>query len=171
MEKGYLHVYTGNGKGKTTAAFGLALRAAMAGKKVFIGQFVKSMRYHETEIESTLPQIHTEQFGRGCFIGREVEEEDRTAARKGQDPGREAQSGNYYELVALEKLNIALYFGLLTAGEVLDVLNDRGEQVEAVVTGRYAPQELINAADLVTEMTEIKHYYQKGVESRDGIDR
>lgn len=69
------------------------------------------------------------------------------------------------------ELNIALYFGLLTAGEVLDVLNDRGEQVEAVVTGRYAPQELINAADLVTEMTEIKHYYQKGVESRDGIDR
>ena len=100
-----------------------------------------------------------------------MEEEDRTAARKGLERCREALSGKDYELVVLDELNIALYFGLLTAGEVLDVLNDRGEQVEAVVTGRYAPQELINAADLVTEMTEIKHYYQKGVESRDGIDR
>lgn len=171
MEKGYLHVYTGNGKGKTTAAFGLALRAAMAGKRVFVGQFVKSMCYHETEVESILPQIHTEQFGRGCFIGRNPEEADKKAARQGLDRCREALSGKEYDLVILDELNMALYFGLLTAGEVLEALHNRGGQVEAVVTGRYAPQELINAADLVTEMTEIKHYYQKGVESRDGIDR
>ena len=169
IEKGYLHIYTGNGKGKTTAAFGLALRAAMAGKKVFIGQFVKSMRYHETEVESILPQIHTEQFGRGCFIGRNPA--DKKTARQGLDRCREALSGKEYDLVILDELNIALYFGLLTAGEVLEALHNRGEQVEAVVTGRYAPQELIDAADLITEMTEIKHYYQKGVESRDGIDR
>ena len=82
MEKGYLHVYTGNGKGKTTAAFGLALRAALAGKRVFVGQFVKSMRYHETGIESLLPRIHTEQFGRGCFLDRSAEEE--TARLRGK---------------------------------------------------------------------------------------
>ena len=171
MEKGYLHVYTGNGKGKTTAAFGLALRAAMAGKRVFVGQFIKSMRYHETEVESILPQIHTEQFGRGCFIGHEPEGADKEAAQKGLERCREALAGLDYDLVILDELNIALYFGLLTTGEVLEVLNDRGKQVETVITGRYAPQELIDAADLVTEMTEIKHYYQKGVESRDGIDR
>ena len=171
MEKGYLHVYTGDGKGKTTAAFGVALRAAMAGKRVFVGQFVKSMRYHETKVESLLPQIHTEQFGRGCFIGRNPEEADKEAARKGLDRCREALSGREYDLVILDELNIALYFGLLTTEEVLNALLNRGELVEAIVTGRYAPQGLIDAADLVTDMAEIKHYYQKGVESRDGIDR
>lgn len=171
MEKGYLHVYTGNGKGKTTAAFGLALRAAMAGKRVFVGQFVKSMRYHETDVESVLPQIRTEQFGRGCFIGRKIEGEDREAARKGLERCREALSGADYDLVVLDELNIALDFGLLTVEETLKVLTGRGQGVEAVVTGRYAPPELIDAADLVTEMNEIKHYYQKGVKSRDGIER
>ncbi len=171
IEKGYLHIYTGNGKGKTTAAFGLALRAAMAGKRVFVGQFVKSMRYHETEVEAILPQIHTEQFGRGCFIGRNPEEADKEAVREGLDRCREALAGQDYDLVILDELNIALYFGLLDIGEVLNVLHNREDRVEVVVTGRYAPQELIDMADLVTEMAEIKHYYQKGVESRDGIDR
>lgn len=171
MEKGYLHVYTGNGKGKTTAAFGLALRAAMAGKRVFVGQFVKSMRYHETQVESILPQIHTEQFGRGCFLKGPIQQADIDAARKGLERCREVLSGKEYDLVILDELNIALYFRLLTVEEVLSALNGRGIHVEAVVTGRYAPQELLDAADLVTEMAEIKHYYLKGVESRNGIDR
>lgn len=171
MEKGYLHVYTGNGKGKTTAAFGLALRAALAGKRVFVGQFVKSMRYHETEIESLLPRIHTEQFGRGCFLDRSAEEEDRAAAREGWDRCREALTGKAYDLVILDELNIALHFGLLDVQQIIEDLRGRGTHVEAVVTGRYAPQALIDAADLVTEMTEVKHYYRKGVESREGIER
>ena len=168
---GYLHVYTGDGKGKTTAAFGLAVRALCAGQSVYIGQFVKSMRYHETEIESLLPRIHTEQFGRGCFLDRSAKEEDRAAAREGWDRCREALTGKPYDLVILDELNIALHFGLLDVQQIIEDLRGRGTHVEAVVTGRYAPQALIDAADLVTEMTEVKHYYRKGVESREGIER
>ena len=134
MEKGYLQVYTGNGKGKTTAAFGLVLRAALAGKRVFVGQFVKSMRYHETGIESLLPRIHTEQFGRGCFLDRSAEEEDRAAAREGWNRCREALTGDAYDLVILDELNIALHFGLLEVEQVIEGLRGRGAHVRS---GRY----------------------------------
>ena len=156
--KGYIHVYTGNGKGKTTAAFGLAVRALCAGKSVYIGQFVKSMRYNE-------------QLGRGCFIGKDPEAIDIRMARDGLTRCAALLESGEYDVVILDELTIALHFGLLTIDAVLDALNRRHPAVEVVVTGRYAPQELIDAADLVTEMREIKHYYTQGVLSRDGIDR
>ena len=168
--KGYIHVYTGNGKGKTTAAFGLAVRALCAGKSVYIGQFVKSMLYNETKIGQLFDQVKIEQLGRGCFIGKDPEAIDIRMARDGLTRCAALLESGEYDVVILDELTIALHFGLLTIDAVLDALNRRHPAVEVVVTGRYAPQELIDAADLVTEMREIKHYYTQGVLSRDGID-
>ncbi|WP_073344331.1 cob(I)yrinic acid a,c-diamide adenosyltransferase [Bacteroides congonensis] len=171
MEKGYIHIYTGDGKGKTTAAFGLAVRALCAGKSVFIGQFVKSMKYNETRITEKFDKVTIEQFGNGCMLTREAAEEDRRAAHEGVLRCREILSSQTYDVVILDELTIALYLGLLELDDILQLLNNKRPETELVVTGRYAPQELIDVADLVTEMREIKHYYTQGVLSRDGIDR
>ena len=168
---GYLHVYTGDGKGKTTAAFGLAVRALCAGQSVYIGQFVKSMRYNETKVEGIFDRMRIEQLGRGCFIGHDPEPADVGMAREGLARCRALLVSGEYDLVILDELTIALYYRLLTVDEVLDALRARHPSVEVVVTGRYAPQELVDEADLVTEMREVKHYYTQGVLSREGIDR
>ena len=168
---GYLHVYTGDGKGKTTAAFGLAVRALCAGQSVYIGQFVKSMRSNETKIEGIFDRMRIEQLGRGCFIGHDPEPADVGMAREGLARCRALLVSGEYDLVILDELTIALYYRLLTVDEVLDALRARHPSVEVVVTGRYAPQELVDEADLVTEMREVKHYYTQGVLSREGIDR
>ena len=176
--KGYVHVYTGNGKGKTTAAFGLALRALCAGKGVYVGQFVKSMKYNETKIERLFNGsdlnaviIRIEQLGRGCFIGKDPEPADRKAAGKGWARCADLLRSGEYDVVILDELTIALHFGLLSTAVVLDVLRNRHPAVEVVITGRYAPQALLETADLVTEMRDVKHYYAQGIQSRDGIDR
>lgn len=170
-QKGYIHLYTGDGKGKTTAAFGLAVRALCAGKSVYIGQFVKSMQYHETKIEGLFDRVKIEQLGRGCFIGRDPETVDIEKACEGLARCSALLESGEYDVVILDELTIALHFGLLTTEAVSDALKRRHPAVEVVITGRYAPQELIDAADLVTEMREIKHYYTQGVLARDGIDR
>lgn len=170
MEKGYIHIYTGNGKGKTTAAFGLALRAALSGKKVFIGQFVKNMKYNETKITDYLSNIEIKQFGRGCFIYEEPGEEDKQSAKEGLEECGRLLSGGEYDLVILDEINIALYYKLFEVADVVNALKNKAFNTEAVLTGRYAPQALTDMADLVTEMSEIKHYYSMGVLSRDGID-
>lgn len=176
--RGYIHVYTGNGKGKTTATFGLAVRALCAGKNVYVGQFVKSMKYNETKIERLFDgsdpaygRIRIEQLGRGCFIGKDPEPVDAEMARKGWEQCAALLRSGEYDVAVLDELTIALHFGLLSTAVVLDVLRSRHPAVEVVVTGRYAPQALIDAADLVTEMCDVKHYYAQGVLSRDGIDR
>ncbi len=170
-QTGYLHVYTGNGKGKTTSAFGLAVRALCAGRSVYIGQFVKSMKYNETKIEQLFDRVRIEQLGSGCFITREPAPEDIRLAQEGWARCAALLESGEYDLVILDELTIALHFGLLTTDQVLKTLARRNRSVEVVITGRYAPQALIDAADLVTEMQEIKHYYTKGVLSREGIDR
>ena len=169
--KGYIHVYTGDGKGKTTAAFGLAVRALCAGKSVYVGQFVKSMAYHETKIAEMFDKLRIEQLGRGCFIREEPEQTDIRMAREGLDKCAALMAGGDYDVVILDELTIALHYGLLTVREVLEALDRRHPSAEIVITGRYAPQELIDRADLVTEMREIKHYYRQGVRSRDWIDK
>lgn len=171
MEKGYIHVYTGNGKGKTTAAFGLALRAVYSGKKVYIGQFVKSMKYNETKVEKDLEGIKIEQFGRGCFLIEKPKEEDVKVAKEALSKCETILKEGDYDLVILDEAAIALYFELFTVEELIRVVKERNPKVEVVITGRYAPEELIEIADLVTEMKEIKHYYVKGVEAREGIER
>ncbi|MBU5436634.1 cob(I)yrinic acid a,c-diamide adenosyltransferase [Tissierella sp. MSJ-40] len=168
--EGYIHVYTGNGKGKTTASVGLAVRAALAGKKVFIGQFIKGMEYSELHITEYLPQIKIQQFGRDCFIRNAPTEEDIKLARKGLKKCEEILEKGEYDLIILDELNIALYFNLFSIDEVVDILNKRNKNIEVVITGRYAPKEIIDLADLVTEMKEIKHYYNEGVEARKGIE-
>ena len=170
-KKGYIHVYTGNGKLKSTAAFGLAVRALCAGKSVYIGQFVKSMKYNETKIEELFAHVCIEQLGRGCFINKNPEEIDVQMAHEGLAHCADILRSGDYDVVILDELNIALYFGLVQVDEVLAAIRQRNSKVEVVVTGRYAPQKLIDEADLVTEMKEVKHYYQQGVLSRNGIDR
>ena len=118
--KGYIHVYTGNGKGKTTAAFGLAVRALCAGKSVYIGQFVKSMRYNETKIGQLFDQVKIEQLGRGCFIGKDPEAIDIRMARDGLTRCAALLESGEYDVVILDELTIALHFGLLTIDAVLD---------------------------------------------------
>ncbi len=169
--KGYLQVYTGNGKGKTTAAFGLALRAAGAGKKVFIAQFVKGMHYSELDILPSIPGVTLRQYGRGCFIRNKPSEEDVSAARTGLIEAGDILKRGEYDVVVLDEANIALFYGLFSFDELKRILDERGSHVEVVVTGRYAPPQLIEMADLVTEMKEIKHYYSKGVEARSGIEK
>jgi len=170
MEKGYIHIYTGNGKGKTTAALGLAMRAVCAGKKVYMGQFVKGMKYSEVKAQEYLPNFHIEQLGRSCFIEKAPTQEDIDLAVKGLTKCNNILRNGEYDVVILDEINIALYFKLFSVEYVLDMLRNKRENVEVILTGRYAPQELIDIADLVTEMKEIKHYYAKGIMARKGIE-
>ncbi|MDD4379559.1 MAG: cob(I)yrinic acid a,c-diamide adenosyltransferase, partial [Dysgonamonadaceae bacterium] len=162
--KGYIHVYTGNGKGKTTAALGLALRAVGAGKKVYFAQFVKGKIYSEIDaINRYIPEITVKQYGRGCFIVNEPTLEDIQAAKEGlEEVGAVIRSGKY-DVVVLDEATIALHYKLFSVEELIAVLQEKHEETEIAITGRYAPEELIEIADLVTEMKEIKHYYTKGI--------
>jgi len=168
---GYIHIYTGNGKGKTTAAFGLAIRALMSGKKVYVGQFVKDMAYNETKIANDYENITIEQLGKGCFINKKPTAIDVSVAKKALKKCYELYKNNAYDVIILDELCIALYFKFFTVKEVLDYFFNQKFDAEIVITGRYCPKELIEKADLVTEMREIKHYYNKGIDSRDGIDK
>lgn len=169
--KGYIHLYTGNGKGKTTAAFGLSLRAVGAGKKVFFAQFVKGKIYSEIEaVREYLPDVTVKQFGRGCFIVKAPGEEDFKAARAGLEEIKTVIASGEYDLIVLDEANIALYYKLFTVEELIEIIRMKKEETEIVITGRYAPEELIEIADLVTEMKEIKHYYKDGVKARKGIE-
>jgi len=170
--KGYIQVYTGNGKGKTTAALGLSIRALGAGKKVFIGQFVKSKHYSELEtIDKLLKNITVRQYGRGCFIFEKPTEEDMLAAQRGLKEMTVIIESNEYDVIILDEANIAVYYNLFTSKELIDAINKRNERTEIIITGRYATQEIIDFADLVTEMKEVKHYYLQGVQARVGIEK
>ena len=177
MEQGFLHIYTGNGKGKTTAAFGLALRALCAGKNVAIGQFVKSMKYNETKTEvlfngsnPNFGLLHIEQFGQGCCLVREPDKKDRDCAQYGLAVCKEWLCSDKWDLIILDEITIAIHLGLLYMADVLDALSKKGSATEVIITGRYAPREILDIADLVTEMQEVKHYYNNGILSRFGID-
>ena len=168
---GYTHVYTGNGKGKTTAALGLAVRAAGAGMRVFLGQFVKGMKYSEVATLKRLADVITvRQFGRSCFIERKPDPEDIRLAQAGLAETRHILASKDYQLVILDEVTIANHYGLVSTDELLELIDAKPEDVELVITGRYADKRLCDRADLVTEMVEIKHYYEKGVLARKGID-
>ena len=171
-QKGYVHVYTGNGKGKTTAAFGLALRAAGAGLPVFIGQFVKGMKYSEIgAIEKFSSLITVRQYGRGCFIRNQPQEEDIIAARSGLKEVQQVLCSGKFKVVVLDEANIATHFKLFSVDDLLDLIDSKPDEMELVITGRNADPKVIERTDLVTEMREIKHYYACGVEARTGIER
>ncbi len=169
--QGYIQIYTGNGKGKTTAALGLTLRAVGAGKKVFFAQFVKGQRYSEVKaIEQYLPNVQIKQYGLDCFIEKNPTQADIDAARQGLQEVKEVIVSGKYDVVVLDEANIAVFYGLFSAQELIEVIKQKPIETEIIITGRYAAPELIEIADLVTEMKEIKHYYTKGVMARKGIE-
>ncbi|NOY82048.1 MAG: cob(I)yrinic acid a,c-diamide adenosyltransferase [Kiritimatiellaeota bacterium] len=171
LSRGFVQVYTGDGKGKTTAAFGLALRAVGAGLRVYVAQFVKGMHYSELDaVKRFADRLTVRQFGRSCFIDRTPAPEDIAVARRGLAAARRALESGEYDVVILDEANIATYFGLFSVDELLELLRNRPLRVELIITGRRADPRLLAAADLVTEMREIKHYFRQGVQARRGIE-
>lgn len=173
--RGLVLVYTGNGKGKTTAAFGLALRAVGHGEAVYVVQFMKGpgRTYGETEAARRFLSewLTVVQSGRDAFVNRtNPSEEDRALARQGLELARRAMLSGRYQLIILDEVNVAVDFGLLSVKDVLDLLDDRPPDVDVVLTGRYAPAELVARADTVSEVREIKHHYRQGVTAREGIE-
>ncbi len=172
--KGLVQVYTGNGKGKTTAALGLALRAAGHGMKTFIGQFLKGQPTGEIQAsEKIAPFIRIEQFGRKGFIRvtDSLDDADVDRARRGLKRSLEAMLSGEFRIIVLDEVNTAVYFRILSEQDVLDFLARKPADVEVVLTGRYATPAVIERADLVTEMRELKHYGGRGVKAREGIEK
>ncbi len=167
---GKIHLYTGNGKGKTTAALGLAMRAVGAGKTIFIAQFVKGMFYSELNALNRFPEIELHQYGLDCFITNEPDQKDIEAAKHGLVETQKALLSGKFDVYILDEVCIALYYNLFTVSELKSILNNKPEEAEIVLTGRYAPAELYELADLITEMLEIKHYFSSGIEARKGIE-
>lgn len=170
--RGYIQVYTGNGKGKTTAALGLAIRAAGAGLKVFIAQFIKLGEYSEIKaLERFNDLITVEQFGSGRFIKGKPSVSDIESARKGLEKIKAVLASGQHNVVIMEEANVAARLGLLAVEDIVEIMVEKPRDVELVITGRDADSRIIEKADLVTEMKEIKHYFQKGVKARIGIEK
>lgn len=169
---GKVHIYTGDGKGKTIAAFGLAMRASGRGLSALIIQFLKKgADFGEVVAAERLPEIRVEQYGTGRFIqGDDLTEEDVRLARLAMDRAREAISSEKFDLIILDELNVAIHFGLISLPEVLQVIDSKPSSVELVITGRWAKEQLEAKADYVTEMQAIKHPYDLGEEGRPGIE-
>jgi len=170
MKKGYLQVYTGTGKGKTTAAFGTAMRTVLHGGTVYFAQFIKAARTAELLVPEHFSNFTIEQFGGGRFIEGEPSGEDIKLAEEGLLRCAEAMSSGDYDLVVMDEVNVAIHYGLLDPAAVIAAIISRSPSTEVICTGRYAPQELIDAADLVTEMRKVKHYFDSGVGAREGIE-
>ena len=172
MKKGYIQVYTGNGKGKTTAALGLALRAAGAGLKVFIAQFIKKETCSEHAIidERLKDLITIRQYGEGLILKRKRSESDVRAAQRGLTEVREVLASGRYDVVILDEINVAVQHNLVDLADLLDIMEKKPQGIELVITGRGAHERVIEKADLVTEMRDIKHYWEKKVRARRGIE-
>ena len=171
-KKGYTQVYTGNGKGKTTAAIGLAIRAAGAGLKVYIAQFIKMGDYSEIKALKRYSDLITvEQFGLGRFTNGKPAPEDIEAAHKGLERVKSVMLSSDYKIIILEEANVAANLGLFPVQNLLKIIINKPYDKELVITGRGASPRIIENADLVTEMKDIKHYYQKGVRARIGIEK
>jgi len=170
-EKGIVMLFTGDGKGKTTAAVGAAVRAAGHGARVLIIQFMKGRLYGELAIAEKIDNITIEQHGRDEFVDpKDPEKIDVEFARKGWARVLEAAGSEPPSLLVLDEINVAVSFGLIPLEEVVRFVKERPEGMDLILTGRYAAQELIDVADTVTEMKEIKHHYNAGVQMRKGIE-
>ncbi len=172
-DRGYVHVYTGDGKGKTTAALGLALRAAGHGRRVLIIQFMKGrINYGELRGAKRLrPYITIVQSGRAEFVRKgNPDPRDVALARSGIELAERSLRRGQYDLVVLDEINVALEYGLVSLGQVMRILRERPRGLELVLTGRGAHPAVMKAAHLVTEMREIKHYFRSGVMARKGIE-
>jgi len=173
MEKGLVQVYTGNGKGKTTASLGLAFRAVGHGFKVMVIQFMKgNIQYGELESAKKLsPYLTIHQMGRETFVSKtNPDPVDIEWAQKGFALAKEAILSGNYDVVILDEINVAVDYGLIALSDLLQLLDSKPLTVELILTGRNAAPEIIEKADLVTEMLERKHYYKKGINAREGIE-
>ncbi len=172
FQTGRVQVYTGDGKGKTSAAIGVTMRAIGAGMTVLFAQFLKDKPSSEHQVFSHFnDRLTLMLFGTGDFIIGEPSQENRDAALAGWERCKDAIAFGDYDLIILDELNVVMALGLVPVGEVLEVLKKKQEHTEIIITGRGAHDRLIELADLVTEMKEIKHYYNQGVQARTGIDK
>jgi len=169
---GYVHVYTGDGKGKTTVALGLLLRAVGAGLRCRVYQFLKCGEYSEIRcLRARFPEVSVEQFGTGAFIHPDdIPKEAIEKAQSGFQKAYNAACGGEYDLILLDEINVAVDLGLIPVQDALRLIADRSDRTELVFTGRNACSAVIEAADLCTEMRMVKHYYQKGDKARRGIE-
>lgn len=169
---GTVQLYTGNGKGKTTAALGAALRAAGHGMSVLMIQFMKGRLYGEFKaVDRFEGRITIEQYGRDEFVDpKHPDPIDVELAGKGWARAHDAVRDEHLDLLILDEINVAVSFGLIPIEDVIDFIRSKPSHLELILTGRYAPEALIEVADTVTEMHEVKHHYQKGVKARKGIE-
>lgn len=169
---GIVQVYTGDGKGKTTAAFGLAVRAVGHSKRVMIIQFMKGdSSYGEVAAVRKYLPIRLEQTGTTNFVDKyNPAGEDLAEAKRGLELAREAMISGEYDLIILDEINVAMDFNLISVESILELLKQRPASVDLVLTGRYAPQSIREVADLVSEVMEVKHPYMKGIPAREGIE-
>jgi len=172
LERGFVQVYTGNGKGKSSAAFGLALRAIGRGLKVYIIQFIKGgFDYGELYIVDKLTNLTLKTFGRGKFVTEKPPEKvDVELAEKALALAEDVVKSGEYDVVILDEINVALNLKLIKIEKVVELVRNKPKHVELVLTGRYAPNQIIEAADLVTEMKDVKHPFNKGYPARKGIE-
>jgi cob(I)alamin adenosyltransferase len=173
LDCGFIQIYTGNGKGKSTAAIGQAVRAAGYGLKTYIAQFMKEYPYNElNSLKHLSDWITIEQFGGDDFVYKKElpGKKELEKASKALESSKNKMLSGDYDLIILDEVIVAIYFKLLQTDELIDFIKQKPENVELILTGRYCPDKLIELADLVTEMKEVKHYYQKGVKSRRGIE-
>lgn len=169
--KGLVHVYSGNGKGKTTAAIGLGIRAVGDGLKVYMIQFMKGRRYSEIDALEKIPNFTAVQYGRDEFVSKKNPDKiDIDLAKKGFEHAKVIVKSGNYDVVILDEINVAVDFNLIPLKDILHLIEEKPEKVELILTGRYAHHEVVRHADLVSEILEIKHPYQEGVQSRKGID-
>ncbi|MCK5695290.1 MAG: cob(I)yrinic acid a,c-diamide adenosyltransferase [Desulfobacula sp.] len=169
--KGYVQVYTGNGKGKTTASLGLAIRAAGAGLRVYIVQFLKQGDYSEIKALSKFENITVKQYGIGKFVIGKPSEEDIAAGAAGYKKLCDILKQNKHDVVIAEEGNVAVMCNIISEKELLALMDMKPANVELVITGRGATAAVIEKADLATEMKEIKHYYKQGITARVGIEK
>ena len=167
---GLVHVYTGNGKGKTTAALGLAVRMLGSGGKVIILQFMKAPDLYGEQKKIRECGAVIESFGLPKFVHGKPEPEDIEAARRALERAKEVASSGEWDLVILDEICVALGFGMLDVEEVEELIRNKAPHTELVLTGRYCPEELFELADYVTEMREVKHPYQRGILARKGVE-
>jgi cob(I)alamin adenosyltransferase len=170
--KGYIQVYTGDGKGKTTAALGLTLRAVGAGLKVYIAQFIKKGDYSEISALKKLSRnVTIEQFGCGRFPKGKASDQDIGLAQKGLERIKEIFASGQYNVVILDEANVAVSLGLFSVESLLALMEQKPADVEMIITGRNAAAAVIEKADLVSQVHAVKHYFQKGVKARIGIEK
>jgi cob(I)alamin adenosyltransferase len=173
LDHGLISIFTGDGKGKTTAAIGNVIRAAGHGLRVFIISFMKGKDYIQSEnvILSQLPNVKIATFGQVGWIKKEnINDTHKNQAISALATAKSAISNGEYDIIVLDEINVAIYYGLINIRDVLELIKEKPKQVDVILTGRHADPRLIQMADLVTDMKMVKHPYTKGIEARQGID-